>query len=236
MLDRAFSSRRMRVLAGWLAVLGLTLGAQAGTGPGGVGDTNGASNLRLWLKADAGVEQADGLLPAEGEKVAAWRDQSGYGVHAVQNTVNSRPIAAVSSLNGQPAVRFDPNDGTNDYMAMPHFMTFSNFTIFDVGVLLSATNSTMARMVFEVGGHSLYPKIQLRWHGSGNQYWMNVSDVLTNQFEYLNMGSVRTPHIGTHTLDGQTLRGYYNGVLKQTKSNTNYVPTAFTSNNTPRVG
>jgi len=94
----------------------------------------------------------------------------------------------------------------------------------------------MARLVFETGGHSLYPKIQLRWHGSGDQYWVAVADASKNQFEYLNMGSVRTPHIGAHLLDGQTLKGYYNGTLKQNLSNTNYVPTAFNSNNTPRVG
>ena len=95
--------RRIGLFPVWTAVLGLSLSVQAATGPGGVGDTNGASVLRLWLKADAGVEQADGLLPAEGEKVAAWRDQSGYGVDAVQATTNSRPVAApaVSDFPGR---------------------------------------------------------------------------------------------------------------------------------------
>ena len=67
------------------------------------------ANLKLWLKAGAGVKLNSG-------RVSQWSDQSGSGTHAQQKTFSYQPAFLSSAVNGLPAVRFD---GTND------FMTFS---------------------------------------------------------------------------------------------------------------
>lgn len=76
----------------------------AQTGPGGVGETDGSSDLELWLKADAGVTK-DGS-----DRVSAWADQSGNGRNATQSTSDKRPTYYANQQNGQPVLRLD---GTN---------------------------------------------------------------------------------------------------------------------------
>jgi len=51
-----------------------------GTGPGGVGNTGGVSNLRLWLMGDNGVYSNTGCTVGQatnGGAVGCWQDQSG---------------------------------------------------------------------------------------------------------------------------------------------------------------
>jgi hypothetical protein len=94
-----------------------------GTGPGGVGRTDGTSNLQLWLSA----ETISGL--ADGQTVATWNDQSGKGNTA---TASGTPEYQSTSINGRPAVHFTPAD-----------LDFFNTT---------NTISTSAESVFFVGG------------------------------------------------------------------------------------
>ncbi len=46
----------------------------AQNGPGGIGNTTGGSNLKLWLKADAGTNTT-----TAGQGVNSWMEQSGAG-------------------------------------------------------------------------------------------------------------------------------------------------------------
>ncbi len=74
-------------------------------GPGGVGDTDGTTNLTLWLDA--------GSLGSG--SVATWEDLSGYGNNAVQ--VGNAPTYTSSwGGNGLPAVAFD--DTNNEYLSV----------------------------------------------------------------------------------------------------------------------
>jgi hypothetical protein len=91
---------------GYLAVIFLTLIAQAqaniarGEGPGGIGTTDGNSELQLWFKSDS-------LKLANGANVNRWNDDSGSGNHGVQNTAARQPMFQVNAFNDSPAVRFD---------------------------------------------------------------------------------------------------------------------------------
>lgn len=84
---------------------GLAPGVQAQTGPGGVGSTDGASSLELWLPSnathisedDAGVDQ--------------WSDQSGNGNDASRDTGDPQLLTNINTINDHPAVAFDGNDG-----------------------------------------------------------------------------------------------------------------------------
>ena len=62
----------------------------------------------LWLKADVGVEEANGDPAENGDAVSRWLDQSGKNNHVTQGTVANRPTyTAVDGLiNNQPSVSF----------------------------------------------------------------------------------------------------------------------------------
>jgi hypothetical protein len=94
----------------------------SGTGPGGVGSTDGSSNLVLWLDA--------GSLSTS--PVSLWVDQSGNGNDASQGTVTNQPAWVSNQLNDQPVLRFD---GSNHFMAVdddPSLDGTSGLTILSV--------------------------------------------------------------------------------------------------------
>jgi len=70
-------------------------------GPGGVGTADGASDVRLWLRSDLGVELT-------GTEVKTWHDQSGYDRDAATVRTNRLPDRIEGAgLKGTPVVRFD---------------------------------------------------------------------------------------------------------------------------------
>ena len=58
-------------------------------GPGGVGTQ--FTNV-LWLRADAGVEDASGNAPGNGDRVQVWRDQSGNNADVSAPSAGERPF------------------------------------------------------------------------------------------------------------------------------------------------
>ncbi|MDQ3111821.1 MAG: T9SS type A sorting domain-containing protein [Bacteroidota bacterium] len=95
----------------------------AQTGPAGVGSTT--SNI-VWLKADAGTSTTVNLNP-----VSQWNDNSGNGNHVTQATANLQPLfrtPVAGQLNGMPAIEFDNNATTNDYMNCADNSTLDNYT------------------------------------------------------------------------------------------------------------
>ncbi|WP_054023591.1 polysaccharide lyase family 8 super-sandwich domain-containing protein [Bacillus sp. FJAT-28004] len=63
-----------------------------------------SSNLKLWLRADAGVT-SDG-----NGKVSAWADQSRSANNAAQATAGYQPTLVSNGFNGNPVIRFDGVD------------------------------------------------------------------------------------------------------------------------------
>lgn len=68
-----------------------------------------SANLKLWLKADAGV-----TTTASGA-VSEWDDQSGNGNNAVMSDETTAPVVASSAINGKPSLRFD---GVDDFLTV----------------------------------------------------------------------------------------------------------------------
>jgi len=97
---------RMGLMAGLLVVLLMLCGpvmplaaASPGDGPGGVGETDGASALRWWFRTDAGV-YADfdcTTLASTGGLVACWVDQSGHGEMVRQSDTEYQPVYRTTS-------------------------------------------------------------------------------------------------------------------------------------------
>ncbi|NJM93410.1 MAG: LamG domain-containing protein [Cytophagales bacterium] len=82
--------------------------------PAGIGSGDGSVSPRnvLWLRADAGITEAAGI-------VSAWADQSGNSLNASQATVGLRPTytSANANLNNQPSINFGPT-GTNKHLVV----------------------------------------------------------------------------------------------------------------------
>ena len=72
------------------------------------------SGLRLWLRADSGVQtdEVGGL--------ATWTDQSGRSKHAQQANPSKRPKLVNNAANGQPVVRFN---GNGSFLDVPAYMS-----------------------------------------------------------------------------------------------------------------
>ena len=85
------------------------------------------ANLRLWLKADAGVSASS---------VGAWLDQSGRHNDAQQGNGGAQPTLISNALNGRPAVHFDPGHS----LALPS-VTMAGKT---AGEMFIVTRSTAA--------------------------------------------------------------------------------------------
>ena len=74
-------------------------------GPGGT-----TSNLQLWLKADAGVENTTGVSATNGQTVLNWLDNTINTNDATQSVDLNKPIYTEAAINFNPTLDFD---GTN---------------------------------------------------------------------------------------------------------------------------
>lgn len=79
----------------------------AQTGPGGVGNNDGTSDLQLWIRAD----ELSGF--SDGDLINTWPDVSGYGHDASQSNTDRQPIYRSSGRNGRPTAEFGGPDSDN---------------------------------------------------------------------------------------------------------------------------
>lgn len=97
------------------------------TGPGGVGTNDGTSSLDIWLRGDAGVEEAIGDPAEDLDNVTFWRDQSGNGNDAQQTNVADKPNLDTTGMGGRPAINFQSSNTeflTNSYTFNEDFQVF----------------------------------------------------------------------------------------------------------------
>jgi hypothetical protein len=122
------------------------ISAFAQSGAGSIGTNNGTSNLRLWVKADAGTNLS-------GNQLTNWTDLSGSSNTATAVASNNRPTRIPEALNGYPVMRFD---GTNDYL--------------EAG---TTTSLNMTQWSFLVVGKINNNKNYNYWFGKGNDVTEN---------------------------------------------------------------
>ncbi len=126
--QRAFLLGPIAILIG-LVASGPILAAPVtgGTGPGGVGLTDGSSDLAVWLKADALVGHiGDGA--SVGGAGSQWTDASGSGNHGAETDSARYPTFCSSGsrlLNGNPIVEFDGSDDRL-YLGSPTILTLTD--------------------------------------------------------------------------------------------------------------
>ncbi len=100
-------------------------------GPGGIGSTNGATSLVLWLDAAS----------ISGGPVSTWSDESGYGNDALSGAA-APGYSATGGGNGQPAVTFNAGSTQNfviDGPTHPEVIPSDAFSVFIAGNF-SSTN------------------------------------------------------------------------------------------------
>lgn len=119
------------------------------TGPGGVEQTNGSSNLGWWLKADEGVYEDAGSDAAEtGDGVYQWNDASGNAIHIQQTSSSSRPEYVTGAINGLPVIRF--NASNSEFLGGVSADLFqNNYSLFIVGYT-SGNTETLLAVTFSV--------------------------------------------------------------------------------------
>lgn len=89
--------RFLRIFSIVLVIMTFQVNVIAQSGPGGLGDNTGTSNLVLWLKSDTGVLNSGATAATNGQGVSTWQDQSGYGYNAV--TAATSPVFTANNAN-----------------------------------------------------------------------------------------------------------------------------------------
>jgi hypothetical protein len=228
------------LLLGFVALVSLVnVSFAVPAGPGGIGDGSGTSGLRLWLKADSGVQKDNGIggyaAAGENDQVRRWQDASGYGVDAIQNTVTNRPTFDTNALNGQPVVHFvSPDSSTYQFLTTAQFMDFNQPQIY---VIARRTAGTGTGMAFSVGGHSVNPRIQLRYHGANDSlFWMGVSDSVTTGFQALPAKPTSVFNMASYQLTGDNMLMRYNGEQVYSATDNTYLNPNFNTGFVPTIG
>ncbi|WP_268124251.1 T9SS type A sorting domain-containing protein [Roseivirga pacifica] len=122
-----------------------TLNAQ--TGPGGIGNTNGSSDLDIWFDANQlAYNDAGTNLATDGQTVQSWHNLSGSGSTSNASNVTNLPIFTENALNGYPALTFDGVDDLLDFT----YTTVGTGSIFLVASGSNPTN--VQRRAIRLGG------------------------------------------------------------------------------------
>ncbi len=223
------TSRRFRDAKVWaftgvilftLILLGMAPGSvllaagEPGTGPGGVGATDGSSGLRLWLQAGEGLyTDVSCVSPAAtGAQLACWADQSGSENHVVQ----ADPIYQPRYLSAS-AVEFD-----TDVLSTTHDVQLfgtpssglSAIVVFDTGVY--TTNSVILNHGASAGstanrnlelGYTFVGNGDFGLHrGSDNATLANTAGIVNDRFTILS-----TLVLTNGTTAVNSIRVYTNG-------------------------
>lgn len=147
--------------------------------PGGI-----VNNLRMWLKADAGV--------TGGANASAWADQTSYNYVANQATPANQPAVISNRLNFNPAIQFD---GTNDQLIVTGGImgtaTYTDINVFAVSRVNTVQNSSLFFETQAAGGRI---NAHLPW-GDNNVYWDAGAGAAPNRLSVAWGGAVNTGYL-----------------------------------------
>lgn len=164
------------------------------------------AGLKLWLRADVGVERISGA-------VSLWADQSGSGNDVFQGTAGNRPTYQVGVINGQPVVRFN---GTSHTLVSAAAIKPSNITVMAVYRPTAAgTSPTLISQSYNVSATNGWG---LR--AGANSNLVPYADLNINATATTTSSATTTAlnsaHLLAATYDGAERKIYLGGVLKAT--------------------
>ncbi len=143
--------------------------------------------LALWLRADLGVLQKDGL-------VQQWQDQSGNVMNGIQATANARPKLIADALGGLPAIEFD---GQNDFLSLPD--GFGDFGKGLTGFMVAMPTASDCASLVELSNGSEIQDIAL---GMWQNKWTYEVEV-----PYMQMGDVDLMSFSMYSVVHRPLAG-----------------------------
>ena len=117
----------------------------AQNGPGGIGNTNGSSDLVLWLKAND-------INQISGTSVLNWFDKSGHGNDA--SVASTAPTFLKNQLNGEAVVNF--NASAQQSLMIDHDNSFnSDFVTVFVIARMNATSESKGTFLIKTSGNNM---------------------------------------------------------------------------------
>ena len=215
----------MRILFLVALLFFLTLsvpGTLSATAPGGV-----SSDLEVWLKADAGLDEDDG------DGVDTWADQSGNNNDATQTTANRRPTYrdnAEASINHNPVLDFDDDNDRFTLGNISAIKSESNYTIYTVGVREDADRN----FIIGAEGNNTNQDLFLGYFDTDTVrlgQWGNNLDVNVDDFD----SAETTPFILFGEFDGSGHRVWELYEADETE-NTNTNSTGLSGSRTTYIG
>jgi len=97
----------------WPVTLAVTICLTLGSGALAQNMPGDVNDLMVWYKADAGVEESDGVPATQGGTVGFWRDQSGNNLHAtIADPTNAPTLETNPTLGNVPVVQWGGSGGT----------------------------------------------------------------------------------------------------------------------------
>lgn len=108
-------------------------------GPGGVGNTEGSSSLKLWFRPDHGVNTT-------GSSVDSWANSAGLAVLNISETGTQRPQLVTNAVNGFSEVSFNGSNRlrTGLTLTTSNFITNEAFSF----LVVRADNTTQQSCVY----------------------------------------------------------------------------------------
>jgi hypothetical protein len=181
-------------------------------GPGGVGTTDGSSNLVLWL-------DASNVTGSNGATINNWEDASGNGNNF---TGGNGATFQTAGTNGYPVFEFN---GTSDYFEMPYSASL-NTSEFTVMTAANVTGSSGYKALVSnrddpagsaTAGYILYAhpnSNQWRfWTGRSGGGWQQTNGVVSTAGSWASMSMSYAA-----TANGKKI--YVNNILKNSSTHT----------------
>lgn len=214
---------------------------KAQTGPGGVQQTNGSSELVMWLDANK-------LGLSNGAEVTSWTDLSGYGNNASSISGN-RPTFNSSWTNGMPSVNFTSSNQDYLYVSNSSSTQFSQHTIYVIadmsedsdewspllvksddydwgngyGVVRSSTDEELIAFDDDYSSYSVYSSITYdtpfmvnHWYnGSKIKFYKSGANQGTTNYSYGIYNSTEPLYIGVSPYYSGSLTDYLDGNIAE---------------------
>lgn len=207
-----------------LLAIALPFFAISQTGPGGVGASNGSTNLALWLDASK-------INSSEGSQITTWSDASGYG-HDFTNGAGA--IFEKEATNGYSSLKFN---GVSHYFqrAYTDLLATSQFTIFSATNVETSTTTKTVLSNRDNSASAPYRGYMLYSTPSSN-IWEFGSGRNTNTWEINNSQTTTTGKWSSQLLSYQkSAEGKMLNINGDARSHT--YQTMYTNSNKPfRIG
>ena len=182
--------------------------------PGGIN-----SDLKIWLKANYGVEENISDTAEDSDAVKRWLDNTVNNNHAIQITSGNRPTYYHGGINFNPVINFD---GSNHEMRAS-IVANSVMTIFAISD--GTYSSTKSLLNLDNGTNGSIDMRQLNSSTLEGRYTDSTgtsSGIVTNNITNVSSG---TPYLVNYRyLENKKSRLFINGVLQSlpaTNTNTN---------------